>query len=160
MLPTPALLNMIESPPMVSAADRTASASASASVTSTTRAGPPISSAVARAPSASMSRTATVAPSSAMRRQVARPMPEAPPVTTAARPSSKPIRRTVLRHVRDADGGPGAGAGWLPAIDEMPAARGRVVRLRPEVGHPGDPAAVHLKEGDGEHRLPVLGPPE
>src|SRR5216117_2013217 len=64
------------------------------------------SSATCRPPAWSRSTTATSAPSRARRRQIARPMPEAPPVTIAFRPLSPmreplvgraPRRQTVLR---------------------------------------------------------------
>ena len=89
--PMPALLNRVVSPPMAAAAASTAPDRASGSVTSATCAVPSISSATSWAASPLMSITATLAPSSAIRRAVARPMPEAPPVTTARRPSSSPI---------------------------------------------------------------------
>src|SRR5580658_5100791 len=84
---------MIESPPSSAAAASTAVRIASGSPTSTPYAGPPISPATVFADSSSTSKTATRAPSSAMRRQVARPMPDPPPVTTAHLPSSSPIAR-------------------------------------------------------------------
>ena len=60
------------------------------------RARPSISPATSRAPSRSRSATATRAPSAASRRAVAAPIPDAPPVTSAIRPSSRmaaqPIR--------------------------------------------------------------------
>src|SRR5438270_13128293 len=59
--------------------------------TSTAKEAPPNSDATAAAASPSRSTTATAAPPSAKRRQVARPIPEAPPVTTARLPSSIPI---------------------------------------------------------------------
>src|ERR1700733_5636623 len=82
---------MIESPPMSAAAASTAARNASGSPTSTPKAIPPISFATASADSPLRSSTATRAPSSAIRRQVARPIPDPPPVTTALRPSSSPI---------------------------------------------------------------------
>ena len=58
-------------------------ASASKSVTSTAYAIPSIASATSSARSSSTSTTATRAPSAAMRRHVAAPIPDAPPVTNA-----------------------------------------------------------------------------
>src|SRR5271154_2027687 len=81
---------MMESPPNADAAASTDCRSASGSPTSTPKAIPPTSSATAAADSSLTSNTATRAPSSAMRRQVARPMPDPPPVTTALWPSSSP----------------------------------------------------------------------
>src|SRR5580704_2084328 len=91
MVLPPALLIRIEMPPRRSAAVSTAARRASASVTSTVSATPSISLAVAWALAPSMSSTATVAPSAAKRRQAARPMPDPPPVTTARRPSRRPM---------------------------------------------------------------------
>ena len=56
---------------------------------------PSISPATSRAPSRSRSPMATVAPSAASRRAVAAPMPLAPPVTSAIRPSSRMRRRNL-----------------------------------------------------------------
>src|SRR6185312_947740 len=82
---------MIERPPSCDAASSTAARTASTSPTSTSNPRPPISVATARAASPSRSNTATRAPSAAIRRHVARPMPDPPPVTTALLPSSSPI---------------------------------------------------------------------
>src|ERR1700722_521141 len=86
---------MIDRPPSSAAAASTATCIASGSPTSTAYDGPPTSLAAAAAESASMSKTATCAPSSAIRRHVARPMPDPPPVTTARLPSSRPIGRLL-----------------------------------------------------------------
>src|ERR1700727_2562512 len=91
MLPTPALLNRVVMPPIADAAWSTALCTASGSVTSTTWAVPSISAATALAEASSMSSTATVAPSFTIRRQVARPIPDPPPVTTALCPSRSPM---------------------------------------------------------------------
>src|SRR4051794_15269387 len=61
----------------------------STSVTSIRTAVPSISLATLRAPASLTSATATRAPSAASRRAVAAPMPDAPPVTSALRPSSR-----------------------------------------------------------------------
>src|SRR4051794_35389539 len=60
----------------------------SVEVTFSSKAAPSSSPATSRAPSRFMSVTATRAPSAASRRQVAAPIPLAPPVTSAIRPSS------------------------------------------------------------------------
>src|SRR5450631_1139668 len=78
-------------PPSAAAAASTTSFSPSGSPTSTVKPTPPISSATAWAASPSTSSTATCAPSAVIRRHVARPMPEPPPVTMARRPSRSPI---------------------------------------------------------------------
>src|SRR3954467_15925093 len=57
--------------------------------TSSSNAPPSISPATSRAPSTFTSVTATRAPSAARRRQVAAPIPEAPPVTSAVRSASR-----------------------------------------------------------------------
>src|SRR6516165_4333785 len=82
---------MIERPPNCAATSSTASRTASTSPTSTARPIPPISAATASAASPFTSKTATRAPSSAIRRQAARPIPDPPPVTIALLPSSRPI---------------------------------------------------------------------
>src|SRR5262245_60685256 len=89
-MPAPALATRSVRPPSCSAAPVIAEVTASGSRTSTAKAMPPTSAATAAAPSASRSSTATDAPSSAKRRQVSAPMPDAPPVTTARCPSRTP----------------------------------------------------------------------
>ena len=57
---------------------------------------PSISAATSRAPSRSRSAMATRAPSAASRRAVAAPMPDAPPVTSALRPSRRMTANPIL----------------------------------------------------------------
>src|SRR4051794_5753127 len=92
----PALLNRSVKPPSCACASRAAPFNASKSVTSTAYAVPSIERATSSARSLSRSTTATRAPSAAMRRHVAAPMPDAPPVMSARCPSSRPIAGTVL----------------------------------------------------------------
>jgi NAD(P)-dependent dehydrogenase (short-subunit alcohol dehydrogenase family) len=75
--------------PGASATLSRAAPTASPSVTSARRAVAPMSAATARA--SSRSTRITVAPAATKRRAVARPMPEAPPVTTATRSRSENI---------------------------------------------------------------------
>ena len=88
----PALLTSRSTPPKASTAAFTASATAVSSVTSATtpaaRSGPPSSAATSPTFASSRSAMTTLAPSAASARAVARPMPEAAPVTTAIRPAS------------------------------------------------------------------------
>src|SRR5436309_12537398 len=88
------------------AASTLAALATSASTATARRWSRATSSATCRPPPWSRSSTATSAPSRARRRQIARPIPEAPPVTTAFRPPSpmpEPLvgrasrRQTVLR---------------------------------------------------------------
>ena len=76
----------------------------SRSVTSRRSAWPPISAATAAAPSSLRSPTQTSAPSAASRREIAAPIPLAPPVTSALRPSSLIGRRSIARDLDSADG--------------------------------------------------------
>ena len=73
-------------PPSAFTVSATAASTAAASVTSTATALAPISLAVALARSMSRSQIATLAPEAMKRSATARPMPCAPPVTTALRP--------------------------------------------------------------------------
>src|SRR5829696_4117600 len=75
--------------PSSASAPSTAARTESPERTSSSNAPPSISSAIARAPSRFTSVTATRAPSAASRRQVAAPIPEAPPVTSAVRSASR-----------------------------------------------------------------------
>ena len=90
-MPAPALLTRSVRPPMASAAASTARFTASASRTSATTARPPTTSATRWAPSSLRSSTVTVAPSAANSRQVASPMPDAPPVTSTRRPAKRGV---------------------------------------------------------------------
>src|ERR1700722_2629973 len=81
----------MDRPPSAATAASTTSFNPWGSPTSTVKPTPPISSATARAASPSTSSTATWAPSAVIRRHVARPMPEPPPVTMARRPSRSPM---------------------------------------------------------------------
>ena len=93
--PIPAMLQRLVMMPSSSVLRATDVATACSSVTSHCRARalPPLSAAssfifsATAATASSMSRQATAAPSAARRRAVARPMPDAAPVTTATRPS-------------------------------------------------------------------------
>src|SRR5215470_8818571 len=81
------------------------STTATGSVTSVVCAvaGRPRAAATSSAPSPLMSTTATRAPSRANARQVAAPMPLAPPVTTTTLPANRPVPSAieiVLRHER------------------------------------------------------------
>ncbi len=80
----PALLTRISNGPW----EPIAEAAASGSVTSSIVASAPISAATSWAPSAFTSAITTFAASAASRREIAAPMPLAPPVTSARRPSS------------------------------------------------------------------------
>jgi hypothetical protein len=74
-----------------------ASSSATSISTAVATSGPPSSLARASAPARSRSATITQAPWAARAEQVARPIPEAPPVTRATRPARGlgfPIRRS------------------------------------------------------------------
>ncbi len=85
----PALFTSTSSPPIFSRISPNIAITASSSATSPGTARPePISATVFCAVSALMSFTATVAPSSAKSRLIARPIPEPPPVTRTLRPSS------------------------------------------------------------------------
>src|SRR5262249_19622203 len=82
------------------------SATEIASVTSAVcaEAGLPSAAATSSAPSPLMSTTATRAPSRANARQVAAPMPLAPPVTTTTLPTNRPepsLIDVLLRHQRE-----------------------------------------------------------
>src|SRR3954447_18278505 len=96
-VPVPALVTRSVSPPMRLAASCTALVTPSASRTSTSKAIPPTSFATSLAPSPLRSITATAAPSCAKRRQVSAPMPDAPAVMTARRPSSAPTSVPACR---------------------------------------------------------------
>src|SRR4051794_6606250 len=99
----PALLTSRSTGPSASSTAATARPTEAVSATSSSVARPSISPATARAASRSRSPTATRAPSAARRRAVAAPMPPAPPVTSAVRPS----RRMTANHILAALGGPG-----------------------------------------------------
>src|SRR3954470_11241890 len=99
----PALLTSTSTGPNASPTAATARPTDAVSVTSSSVASPSISAATSRAASASRSPTATRAPSAARRRAVAAPMPPAPPVTSAVRPS----RRMTANHILAALGRPG-----------------------------------------------------
>src|SRR3954449_7279473 len=75
--------------PSSASAPSTAARTESVERTSSSNAAPSISSATPRAPSRFTSVTATRAPSAASLRQVAAPIPEAPPVTRAVRSASR-----------------------------------------------------------------------
>src|SRR4051794_15535182 len=85
----PALLNATSSPPYWSTAAWNRASTWSGDVTSTWTNIPPTSAAAAAPLTGSTSPTTTCAPSAANRRAVARPMPLAPPVTTATRSTSR-----------------------------------------------------------------------
>ena len=89
------------------------------SLTSARTATPPQSSAVSRAASSLTSSTATRAPSRASRRQMASPMPEPPPVTTATFPSSVTGRPPPFRQFRRC------------GVCDSPRSRPRAVAVRP-----------------------------
>src|SRR4051812_11483481 len=102
----PALLTSTVGTPNASPTAATASRTEPPSVTSIANASPSISEATSRAFSSCRSHTATRAPSAASRRDVAAPMPLAPPVTSAVSPSSRipdaqPTRVTTLTHTPD-----------------------------------------------------------
>ena len=82
------------------------------SARSTTQLSPPMSAATARAASSSTSATTTWAPSEARRWAVARPMPLAPPVTTARLPVRLSLAHGVVSWSLEgaATGAVGAGA--------------------------------------------------
>src|SRR5437870_793744 len=82
------------------AAATLAALATSASMATARRWSAATSSATCRPPPWSRSSTATSAPSRARRRQIARPMPEAPPVTTAFRPLSPMPEPLVARASR------------------------------------------------------------
>ena len=89
----PALLTRIANGPCSAATP----AAASGSVTSSATASAPISDATAAAPSVLTSPITTSAPSAARRREIAAPIPWAPPVTSAFRPSSLMGGRESIR---------------------------------------------------------------
>ena len=84
----PALLTQTSTGPSSDSTRSRADSTDALLLTSASTAMPPTSVAVSAAASAAMSRTATFAPSAASRMQIASPMPEPPPVTTATFPSS------------------------------------------------------------------------
>src|SRR6476646_1025416 len=92
----PALLTSRSTGPSASVTAATACATEAVSVTSRSVAKPSISAATARAPSSARSPTATRAPSAARRRAVAAPIPPAPPVTSAVRPSRRMTANPIL----------------------------------------------------------------
>lgn len=136
--PMPALLTRMSIPPSASAAPWTAARTARSSQTSALkrRSG-------GRAPLGSRSRTATWAPRSLSRWAVARPMPEAPPVTRAVSPSRSVVTRvppscrspgrpprTSRRGRCRCRGWPGAWwrrsrADWAPGSGRCPSPPGR-----------------------------------
>jgi hypothetical protein len=91
----PALLTRISTPPNECPVALTASASSGSEVTSATTpsASPPsFSTSATVAPGSDRSATTTLAPAAASPTQIARPMPMAPPVTSATEPaSSRPL---------------------------------------------------------------------
>src|SRR3954452_11961303 len=99
----PALLTSTSTGPTAPPTVATARPTEAVSVTSSSVARPSISAATSPAASTSRSPTATRAPSAARRRAVAAPMPPAPPVTSAVRPS----RRMTANHILAALGRPG-----------------------------------------------------
>src|ERR1700677_5319467 len=154
---------MMERPPSSAAAESTASRNASGSPTSTPAATPPISSATALADSQLRSNTATRAPSSAMRRHVARPMPDPPPVTTALCPSSSPIVPSCRCRCRCVTVGP-QGRRHLQRLVELPDQqflRHAQVQGAVLAGHGrndgGPPTGVHERMEVEE--APCVGPP-
>src|SRR6266536_2304956 len=137
--PMPALLTSTSIPPSRSAAASTALRIESSSVTSA------VIASIAAAPEGSRSRQATAAPRAAMVREVSRPIPEAPPVTTAASPANSSLIRAPLGvgggergHGRVGAGQPPPGSpGGLVAARHRAAgaARRRRQRLRALRGH-------------------------
>ena len=85
----PALLTTMSTGPSASSIAATPARAEPASATSMCTAMPSISPATERALASFRSATATCAPSAASRRAVAAPIPDAPPVTSAIRPSSR-----------------------------------------------------------------------
>ena len=93
----PAMLPMMSTRPWVATAEATRPSTSARSVTSVSRAEavPPLASislATVWAPASSMSPSTTVAPAPASTWAVARPMPLAPPVSTATRPDRSKAR--------------------------------------------------------------------
>ncbi len=142
----PALLTSRSTGPSASVTAATAGATEAVSVTSRSVAKPSISAATSRAPSSARSPTATRAPSAARRRAVAAPIPPAPPVTSAVRPSRRMTANPILaalaarglhhRRLRRAGFRPrGAlGAGRRAGRDRLARRRPRAGGRRPRAG--------------------------
>src|SRR6266545_1758548 len=120
---------------------RSSRSTASRSVRSTTNGRPLISAATSLAPASSRSATSTAAPAAASRVAHARPMPLAPPVTSAVRPprsTSVPITRPSW-----------PGRACLPAArPAAPPERGGAQPGQPECGRA--PHAAPEQEHDGD----------